>query len=250
LARQNLKSRAITAESFNRAVGVLLFQADKLKAWLSLVESAYARLPKSSRRSVRSSMLSFHYSNKDYARASQFIPRPLGSACDPHDLAFATDTMLELGKMAEAKKLARRLPRAIQEAGDPVTQALLSASLARYLFITGKWNEAIRIWETVLSDSTFMENAVTGIMFVHVARALQTVHSGLRLLEKFKSQPDPQLEITLPGNDKACLANTEKNLRRFEKRLQRILPEKRWREIRVFALENNLDNKGGSESMR
>jgi tetratricopeptide (TPR) repeat protein len=233
LARQNLKNRVITAGLFNRSVNVILFQSDRLKSWSVLIEHAYARMSRREQGLARSWMFAYDYCLKDYARAARFIPRRFKGACDPHHLALATDTMLELGNRREARRLARRLPRAIREAGDPTEQAMLSCSLAEYLASEGKWNEAIRIWETVLSDSTFMENAVTGIMFVHVARALQTVHAGLQLLGKFKSQPDPQLEITLPGNEKVRLAKAERKLRRFEKLLERILPEKSWKELGI-----------------
>lgn len=233
LARQNLKSREIKADSFNRSVNVILFQADRPKSWSALIERAYARMPRREQHLARSWMFAYCYCLKDYARAARFVPRRFKGACDPHHLALATDTMRELGNRRETKRLARRLPRAIREAGNPTEQAMLSNSLAEYLASEGRWQQAIRIWESVLSDSIFMENAVSGIMLVHVARALKTVHSGLRLLGKFKSQPDPQLEITLPGNDKARLAKAERKLRRFEKLLERILPEKSWKELGI-----------------
>jgi len=44
---------------------------------------------------------------------------------------------------------------------------------------------------------------------------------------------DADLETALPGNEKVRWAQMEKKLRRFERMLQKILPEKRRKEMGI-----------------
>ena len=231
LARQQLKNPIMSGDDFQNSLSAILTVADQLRTWTPLVESAYARLSKRDRRAARFWMLSFHCCNCSYERASRFIPRRFDGF--PVELAFAMGTMLELGNMAGAKTLAGKLPRAIQAADTPTTQAMLMDCLAEYLVRKGEWNEAIRIWETVQLDPIKMESGVVGIMEIHAARALQSTRAGLQLVEKAKMNFDADLETTLPGNEKVRWAQTEKKLRRFEKMLQKILPEKRRKEMGI-----------------
>jgi hypothetical protein len=233
LARQKLKSLSIRGADFRSALDVLLVQADKLRTWSPLVEAAYARLSKRDQRSTRLSMLAFHYSTRNYERASHFIPPRFGSGCDSIELAFAVDTMLELGNITEANKLAGKLPRAIQNAENPTAQAVLVNCLAEYLARKGQWNEAIQIWEAVQSDAILAENAVTGMAEIHAARALRAIRSGLATIEELKANFDPKLETTLPGNEKTRREQAKKKLSRLEKMLEKIVPKERQRELGI-----------------
>lgn len=233
LARQKLKSLAITGEDFNGSLNAILTQADNFKPWTALIESAYARLPVGDRRSVRSLTLAFHCGNRDYERARRFIPGRFDGCFGPLELAFTMETMLALGNMAEAKRLARKFPGAIRDAENPVMRSSLMDQLAEYLAKTGEWEKAIKIWDIVQLDETYMENGVTGIVEIHAARALRAVRFGFQLIAQFKKNFDPELETTLPGNERKRWARTEKQLRRFEKMLERILPEKRRKELEV-----------------
>src|SRR5712675_1810216 len=96
-ARRLLKNNPITAAQFNAAVDAAFTQADRLKLWEPPVESAYARLPKRDQRAAWSSMLSFHYSNRNYEAASRFIPRRFDGESDVTEMCFAYDVWLELG---------------------------------------------------------------------------------------------------------------------------------------------------------
>ena len=53
LARRLLKARTIAAPTFAQALNAIFTLADSVKPWKSLVESAYERLPKRQRGSVR-----------------------------------------------------------------------------------------------------------------------------------------------------------------------------------------------------
>jgi hypothetical protein len=231
LAKLKLKAWSICGADFLGALHAILVQADRLKPWSPLVEAAYTRLSKREQRFARSAMLAFHYSARDYERASHFIPGRFNGGFDSQDLAFAVDTLFQVGKTGKANKLAKHLPLAMQNAESRMQKAMLAACMAESLARKGQWNEAIQIWEAVQSDDILSENAVTGIAEIHVARALRTIRLGLAVIERSKANFDPNLETTLPGNEKTRREQAEKNLRHLEKKLKRILPEKRQSEL-------------------
>jgi len=232
-ARRLLRNTPITAGQFNAAMDAALTQEDRLKSWVPLVESAYARLSKREQRVVNFSMLSFHYSNKDYEAASRFIPRRFGGEFGLTELAFAWDIWLALGKKDETEKLGRKLPRAIEKAELPMVRAQLLCCLAEHFARRGKWNESVGIWELVQLDEIFLPNAVHGIVEAHVARALRAIECGFQLLEKFNQRVDPELATTLPGNEKKRHYKTEKEFLRLQKLLETIMPVERQKELGI-----------------
>ena len=94
-------------------------------------------------------------------------------------------------------------------------------------------SRGVNIWEPVQLDAIKMESGVVGLMEIHAARALQSTRAGLQLVEKAKINFDADLETTLPGNEKVRWAQTDKKLRRFEKMFEKILPEKRRKEMGI-----------------
>jgi hypothetical protein len=72
---------------------------------------------------------------------------------------------------------------------------------------------------------------VEGIVDIHVAAALLAIKRGLELVEKFNKNPNPEMETTLPGNDKKIQQRAEKRFRKLKKILAKIVPEKRQKEL-------------------
>lgn len=233
-ARAILKQEHITTDLFHAAMNAIFPLADKLKPWSKLIEAAHARLPKRSQPSVRFWMLCLHCHTDNLEAAKQFIPRRFDGESRLMELAYGTKILLATGgKREELQKLAKKLPGAIQAAADPTMQVTLMDALAEYFTRTGNWSEALELWHFLQLDEMFFSNGVTGIVEIRVAQALRAIQSGLQLVEKSKKNHDPELETTLPGNEKARLGEAEKEFRRLQKKLEKVLPEERQIELGI-----------------
>ena len=141
------------------------------------------------------------------------------------ELVFALSALLDLGRMDEADKLARSVPRALQYALDPSTETMLMRCLAEYHSRKGNWNKAIKLLEFTQFDPTFNQNAVIGIVEIRAAQALLALQQGFELIEQFNHNTDPESETTLPGNEDAIQQDAIKKFRRLQKILEKILPK-------------------------
>lgn len=231
LARRTLKQPDITAKIFDGALDAILTLADKCKPWTPVVEAAYARLPEPDQQAVRHWMLYFYNSCKNHEAAAKFILCRFVGEVDLLDLAFTCETLLELKRMDEMDKLAETLSRAIKEAGHPLMRTHLAECLAEYYTRKGLWNKAIELWEFVQQDNIFCQNAIGGIVEIQIAAALLAIKRGLELVKKFNQDINPKMETTLPRNDKAIQQQTEKQFRKWRKILEKIVPEKRQKEL-------------------
>jgi hypothetical protein len=226
-ARHALKQKVIKAKGFNEALNALLTHADRVKAWAKLVESAYERLPKRQRPAIRFLMMSFRNSCHNPDGVLQLMSRTFTGEFALMELAYAMEAAFELDKKELVQKLARRLPRAIREAEHPIMHSLLLLCSAELRARAGKWDETIAILQTVQSNETLSQNAVTGIVEAHAVRALLALRDGFQLIERFNRNFDPKIETMLPGNDKAVLEQAAKEFKRLQRILERIVPEKR-----------------------
>jgi len=68
---------------------------------------------------------------------------------------------------------------------------------------------------------------------MHIARAPRAIQRGFQLLEKFNQSLDPELTTTLPGNQNARHQTTEREFRRMQKILEKILPKERQNELGI-----------------
>ena len=233
LARRLLKRETQTAEEFSETLDAILTLADKCKPWAPLVETAYARLSKRDQKTTRFWMLCFYISHHSYEAALRFVPQRFGGELPWVELAFAVEAALATGKMDLANKLARRVPRAIENADHPMMKSQLLLSLAECLARQGKWDAAIAIWEVAQFDPTFSQNAVINIVEIHAARALRTLQHGFELIKLFNQDFDPEAETIVPGNDKAIQNDAVKKFGRLKKIVERILPEERRKQLGI-----------------
>jgi hypothetical protein len=230
-ARRALKSHDMTSNDFNNALNVILTHADKCKPWTPVVETAYARLQKRDKKAVRRWMLYFYCCSRNHEAASKFIPHRFSGEFDIAELAFTCETWLELKRMDEMDKLAKRLSLAFKVAEHPSMLPHLTGYLGEYYARKGLWNKAVKLWESVQLDKIHCQSAVESIVEIHVAGALLAIKRGLELVDKFNREFDPQMETTLPGNDKKIQQHTEKKFRKLKKILEKIMSEKRQEEL-------------------
>lgn len=231
LARRTLKQTGIGEKDFSEALNAILVQADKCKPWSPLVEAAYARLSKRDKQAVRRWMLYFCSASKNYEAGIKFISRRFVGEFDLTELAFAFDIWLGLKRMDEMDKLAKKLSLAIVQAAHPFMRTMLAKHLGEYYAQKGLWNKAVEVWEFVQLDNIFIQDAVEGIVDIHVAGSLLAIKRGLELVEKFSKNSDPEMETTVPGNDKIIQQQAEKRFRKLKKILEKIVPEKRQKEL-------------------
>jgi len=78
---------------------------------------------------------------------------------------------------------------------------------------------------------TLSTNATSGIVDIHLARALDAAQNGLEALDQLKKYSDPEDALSLPGNDQGMTLDAEKSLLKFKPGIERLLPEKRRREL-------------------
>ena len=133
--------------------------------------------------------------------------------------------------MKEAKQLAKKLARGARDCGQLVMQAMLLNELAEYLVPTGDSNLALDIWKLIQYGPLQTRQSVIGIMEVHAACALQAIRHGLQLIDKFKGNLDPEMETTVPGNEKGRFEEAQEMFGRLERLLEKLLPKERQEEL-------------------
>lgn len=73
-------------------------------------------------------------------------------------------------------------------------------------------------------EQPFRRNALSGIVQIHLARAFESTQRGLRLLSELKQNPDIELELCLPNNDVDMTLDAEKELLKFQRGINNLLP--------------------------
>ena len=84
-------------------------------------------------------------------------------------------------------------------------------------------------------EEPFRQNALSGIVRIHLARALEGVRSGLNALNSLKKTVDKSTALMLPGNDEAMTCDAEKELLGLKRGIEKLLPQSKRIE---FGLEN------------
>ncbi len=233
MARRAFKKPVISADLFNAALDVVLTCVARPKSWTKLIDSAYARLSKRGKQAAGFLMLAFHGGIPNHEVAQRFLPKRFNGPLGLAELAYAMETMLALDRMNEAEKLAHKFPHAIRQAQHPMMKAMLRNLLADYFARSGEWEKAASLWEELRLDSCFAETANLGIVELHLAAAMQAAKKGLESVEKLKSNPDPELAIMLPDNEKERWEEVQKKLNRLGKELEKVLPKQQSAESEI-----------------
>ncbi len=227
VARALLKYRPVHPQAFRAALSTLCVHANKCRAWKQLVEDAYAQLSTRNQKALRSEMLGFHVSRQDYESAYRFIPpRPR----DVRDLVLSMWTLLDLKKVKQAKPLCRKCRRLLLQLQDRFSLGMLVDALADYHAQIGDLNTAEAYWRMAPPEEPLFESAARRLVELQAARGHAYVAAMRATLEKAFAEADCSLDLMLPGNEKARLADVCKTLQKYSAALSRIVPEKElWR---------------------
>ena len=139
--------------------------------------------------------------------------------------------VLQLDKLQDAEALATRCTKAPALATNRFEQSLLLDALARFFARTHDWDRAIAAWQHAPLDEPFRRDALSGIVKIHLARAFEAVESGLKALAELKRNSEPSL--CLPGNDLAMTRDAEKELLKFKRGIEKLLPGKARKQLGI-----------------
>ena len=236
LAREILEKKRISPEEFFqvvRAVGVYSgFQKWKIK-----IRAAYDRQSKKVKRQARSEMLNVYACLNDWEPAEKFVSIQKPSSVT--DFLFGMDVLLELNRLEDAEALAGRCKRILSRTKDAFQRSLLLEALAKFSARTHDWGAAIELWQQAPLDQPLRQNALSGIVQLHLACAFECVEIGLRKLAELKENPDVQTELCAPGTDLELTTDAEKELLKFKRGIEKLLPEKVRKELGVMT-QNEL----------
>jgi tetratricopeptide (TPR) repeat protein len=233
LVHKVLAKQRISPEEFSEALRTIEMHSSSknLNKWKSKLEAVYTRQSRKFKRKVRSDMLALHAEREEWQTALQFVSvRKLTCV---GDVLFGMQVLLELGKLDDAKALATRCGRLLRAAQDRFHQAVILTALGDFFSQTHQWDDAIATWERMPLEQPFRQNALSGIVQIHLARAFESAERGLQLLSELKEHPNNENELCLPNNDLGMTRHAEKELLKFKRGIEKLLPEKTRKELGI-----------------
>ncbi|PYJ72283.1 MAG: hypothetical protein DME75_05345 [Verrucomicrobia bacterium] len=219
--RTVLAKRRIRPEEFaeaHRAIGVF----SNFDKWKCKLEDTYNRQSRRFKRAMRPYMVELYGSLGEWEAALQFLSVREPSTAT--EMYFGMESLLELDKLQDAKTLAVECSKAFESATDAFEQSLLLTALARYYSRIRRWYDSTNAWEHMPLEQPFRRDALSGIVKIHLARALRAIYRGLQALSELKKKADNENQLSLPGNDLALTARAEKELLKFQRGIERLLP--------------------------
>ena len=233
--RKLLAKRRILPNEFDEAIRTIgIYLSSKTwKAWKPKIEAAYNRQSRRFKRQARSDMLSICASFREWETALPFVElRKLSSI---GDVLFGMKVLLELGKLKGAEVLASRCWKALGRTPDRFQQAMILTALGAFFSRTRRWSGAIGAWEAMPLEQPFRRDALSGIVKIHLAGAFEAAERGLQRLAELKKNPNSENELCLPGNDEGLTRDAEKELLKFKRGIEKLLPEKVRKQLGIIS---------------
>ena len=221
LIRRVLAKRRILSEEFGEAVRTIgvFFDFEK---WKARLEAAYDRQSRKFKRKTRPYMVEMYGSLGEWQTALQFLSVRKPSSAS--EIFFGMEVLLELDKLQDAEALAVRCRKALSFATNGFEQSLLLDTLGRFFARTHKWDYAIAAWQHAPLDEPFRRDALSGIVKLHLAGTFEAIESGLKALAELKQ--NPELSLCLPENDFNLTLEAERELLKFKRGIEKLLPER------------------------
>jgi hypothetical protein len=231
VTRRVLAKRRILSEEFREAlltIGIYL-SSKTWKQWMPILEAAYNRQSQQFKRKLRSEMLSMYACLGEWETALQFVEvrKPLSCA----DVLFGMSVLLELDKLEDAEVLAFRCWKALRGTPDRFQQAVIRTALGAFFSRTRRWSRAIEAWEAMPLEQPFRRDALSGIVKIYLAGAFEAAKRGLEWVAELKRNPNNDHELMLAGNDLALTAQAEKDLLKFKRGIEKLLPKEARKEL-------------------
>jgi hypothetical protein len=164
-----------------------------------------------------------------------FIPKRLDDSVDAQDAAFAIDVLTNLNRLDEARVWVNRVMRRGNLVCDSWVGGLLQNRVAEFLARVGDWEATIELLEPLRTHRAVAESALVAVVELRLAQALRAVGEGRAALGIMQADPDPQLAITVPGNEASRWGETQGKLKLLETRIRKALSPERQKEWGVGA---------------
>ena len=238
LTRRVLAKRRILPEEFGEAVRTMgIYVSSKTwKAWKPKFEAAYNHQSRKFKRQARSDMLSMYASLGEWETALQFVElRKLSTSAD---VLFGMEVLLELDKLEDAGVLASRCWKALRRTPDRFQQAVILTVLGAFFSRTRRWSGAIEAWEAMPLEQPFRRDALSGIVKIHLAGAFEAAECGLQWVAELKDNPNNENELCLPGNDEGLTRDAEKELLKYKRGIDRLLPRETRKQLGISFEES------------
>ena len=214
-----LNRNFITPEEFNSCVFALL-QTDQPESWKRTVENAHSRLKTPGDDKVRSAMLNYYFTIGESKVAWKFFPRHWTKFFDAWVMMQVS---LELGRLNQAKAVAQTCSDILAAAQDDFTKSSMIDALTSYHVRLCNWDVALKLWEEAPDEPCFQRQRLTGIVKIHLARALEAAKDGLTKVAADRIDLEIGNEVPLPGNRAEVLDQTERELKELEGAIDKIM---------------------------
>lgn len=263
LCRRLLNRKRISPDGFSSVVRAIGMFGTK-KCWAPRLEAALARQSVRTRRALEGTMLCFYAVSNDWRNALRFAS--LRRDLSPDELAFATETFAIAGRRAEVICLGRRMERlyvAILRNQRPTEDAVYAINyllygLGFYRIIEGaELNEyarslgaekAINLWGDVDEAHPIALTAIQNLLDVWLSLILEMVNGRIARVEEADKTLKDDTALSLPGNQQGLFNDMLASLHKHRRNLERLVPEKRRRELAMGSLTNNDSDVAGDES--
>lgn len=227
IARSMLKARPVRPARFAAAMETVVSEPQAAgRCWTVLAESAYCALGRKADRSCRVLMFRFYAKNGEWAKARDIMPRRNLSALD---LMAAMSVLVELKDSTLSKSIARTCFRRLGQTDDDTERSLLLDALARYYAFRGELKLAEACCLASPNVPVMFRGKIFRLIELAAVRAWELVIAGLVGVEEIRTLPDPDA-ITAPEDTSKYYADTEEQLLRWKRALERIVPaDELWR---------------------
>jgi hypothetical protein len=166
-------------------------------------------------------MVNYYFSIDEAARAIEFFPQRPTKFFDAWTMM---QVCLELGRLDEAKKVARYCSGFLATADDDFTRSSMIDALAAYYLHTGDPESALKLWREAPAAPTFQRQRFCGIVKAQLLQALQAAKAGLVTLAR-QNGSDRNREIRLRGNAATPISDAERELKDLRDGIKRLVPE-------------------------
>jgi hypothetical protein len=223
LTRAILHHPDLTARELWEAV-TSIGTMDSPRKWRKDVEDSFQRLRPKERQRARSIMMDYYYMIGEFDLALSFCSiRALNT---PSELMFAMDLYLNADRLDEAKAIARKCKKALDQVQSAFDAGSLIEALACYHARCRNWVAALETWSLAPRDEPLARNAAIGIAQVFMAGALDAIGSELTTVHQLMKKMPSEINLTLPDIEEDLLKETERDLLRLKRGLEKLLPEK------------------------
>lgn len=246
LCSRFLRRKWISPDGFNEVMRVIGMFGTK-KRWASRLEAALARQSAKIRRALQGTMLTFYGGFDDWQNALRFAS--MRRDLLPHEIAFAIEAFARAGRVREVRRLGMRIERWVEEIdGNPRWREGKSYELDFLLFGLGLYKshacyakdsyarelareDALLDWSAVYVNHPLGPAAGYNAIDLRLCMVLEKVNWRILCIEEESKWQADNTALSLPGNQEGLNAQMLARLNRCRRALERLVPEKRRKEL-------------------